>query len=131
MIDINHGWHKHKCRGAGDEKFHRSLQLEGYNFSKLRHTQILDTVTEHDWIVIRKTSLHNMFTRGQLYGQDMYQTVAEIHSYLTNNTIIEKCDVSCSVCFWRGAEYPYQFSNNESYGQCRNHVIPWCAIFFL
>jgi hypothetical protein len=33
--------------GAGDEKFYRSLHLEGYNFSKLRHTQILDTVTEN------------------------------------------------------------------------------------
>jgi hypothetical protein len=33
--------------GAGDKKFHRSLQLEGYNFSKLRHTQIPDTVTEN------------------------------------------------------------------------------------
>jgi len=30
--------------GAGDEKFHRSLTPEGYNFSKLRHIQILDTV---------------------------------------------------------------------------------------
>jgi len=30
-----------------DEKFHRSIQLEANNFSKLRHTQILDTVTEN------------------------------------------------------------------------------------
>jgi hypothetical protein len=102
MIDINHDWRKHKCSGAGDEKFYRSLQLEGCNFAKLRHTQILDTVTEPNWIVIRKTvlftSLHNMFTRGQLNGQDMYQTAAEIYSYLTNNIIIEKCDVPCMLC---------------------------------
>ena len=32
---------------VGDEKYHRSLQLEWYNFSKLGHTQILDTATEN------------------------------------------------------------------------------------
>jgi hypothetical protein len=31
---------------AGDEKFHRPLQLKICNFSKLRHTKIPDAVTE-------------------------------------------------------------------------------------
>ena len=69
---------------VGDEKFHRSFQLERYNFSKLRHSQILDSVTEkHHSVLIRKTvlfaSLHNMFTRGQFNGCDMNKTAAEIH----------------------------------------------------
>jgi hypothetical protein len=32
--------------GASDEQFHLSLQLEEY-FSQLRHTQILDDLTEN------------------------------------------------------------------------------------